>query len=91
MKVSVEISLYPLDQNYIPPIQAFIDRLNTYAELKIIENTMSTQVYGDYGRVFEILNTEMQRTHQTTPKASFVMKVLHGDLSPEGTIKNETL
>ena len=83
MKVSVEISLYPLDQNYIPPIQAFIDSLNSYTELKVIENTLSTQVYGDYARVFEILNTEMQRTHQHTPKAAFVMKVLHGDLSPD--------
>ncbi len=83
MQVSVEISLYPLDQNYIPPIQDFIDRLNSYAELKVIGNTLSTQVFGDYTRVFEILNTEMQRTHQGTPKAAFVMKVLQGDLSPD--------
>jgi len=83
MKVSVEISLYPLDQNYIPPIQDFIDRLQAYGELKVIGNTMSTQVYGDYDKVFEILNTEMQRTHQHTPKAAFVMKVLNGDLSPD--------
>ncbi len=83
MKVSVEVSLYPLDQNYIPPIQGFIDRLNTYEEVTVIENTMSTQVFGDYGRVLEILNTEMKRTHQATPKAAFVMKVLHGDLSPK--------
>ena len=83
MQISVEISLYPLDQNYIPPIQDFIDRLNTYDELKVVENTMSTQVYGEYARVLAILNTEMQRTHQQTPKAAFVMKVLNGDLSPE--------
>lgn len=82
MKVSVEISLYPLDQNYIPPIQAFIDRLNSHSELKVIENTLSTQVYGEYDKVFEILNTEMQNIHKTTPKAAFVMKVLNGDLSP---------
>lgn len=83
MKVSVEISLYPLDQNYIPPIQGFIDRLHAYDELKVIGNTMSTQVYGEYARVLEILNTEMQRTHSSTPKAAFVMKVLNGDLSPD--------
>ena len=82
MKVSIEISLYPLEQNYIPTIQTFIDQLKTYPDLKIIENTMSTQVYGDYEKVLKILNTEMQRVHQTTPKAAFVMKVLNGDLSP---------
>ncbi|MCX7552505.1 YkoF family thiamine/hydroxymethylpyrimidine-binding protein [Marinicella sp. S1101] len=83
MQVSLEITLYPLDQNYIPPIQDFIDRLNAYDELKVIGNTMSTQVFGDYSRVFEILNKEMQRTHSNTPKAAFVMKVLNGDLSPD--------
>lgn len=83
MNVSVEISLYPLDQNYIPPIQDFIDRLNSYPELKVIGNTMSTQVYGEYARVLEILNAEMQKTHTNTPKAAFVMKVLNGDLSPD--------
>lgn len=82
MKVSIEISLYPLDQNYIPPIQDFIDRLNSYKELKVIGNTMSTQVYGDYEQVLTIVNKEMQKTHQETPKAAFVMKVLNGDLSP---------
>lgn len=83
MQVSVEISLYPLDHNYIPPIQDFIDRLNSYSELKVIENTMSTQVYGAYSEVLAIVNKEMQRTHQSTPKAAFVLKVLHGDLSPD--------
>jgi len=86
MKVSIEISLYPLDQNYIPPIQDFIDRLNSYAELKVVENTMSTQVYGDYEKVLAIVNKEMQRTHKATPKAAFVMKVLNGDLSPDQNV-----
>ncbi len=83
MQVSVEISLYPLDSNYIPPIQDFIDRLNTYSELKVVENTMSTQVYGDYSEVLGIVNKEMQRTHRENPKAAFVIKVLNGDLSPD--------
>jgi uncharacterized protein YqgV (UPF0045/DUF77 family) len=86
MKVSIEISLYPLDQNYIPPIQDFIDRLNSYAELKVVENTMSTQVYGDYEKVLSIVNKEMQCTHKATPKAAFVMKVLNGDLSPDQNV-----
>lgn len=83
MHVSVEISLYPLDQQHIPPIQGFIDRLKAYVDLQVIGNTMSTQVYGDYARVLEVVSAEMQRTHSQTPKAAFVMKVLNGDLSPD--------
>ncbi len=75
--------MYPLSEQYIPPIQSFIDQLNSYPELKVIENTMSTQVYGEYARVLEIVNIEMQKAHTATPKAAFVLKVLNGDLSPD--------
>lgn len=33
MDIGVEISLYPLDANYIPPIKSFIDRINGDAHL----------------------------------------------------------
>ena len=44
MNTAIEISLYPLDANYIPSIKAFIERLNTYPELHVVTNSMSTQV-----------------------------------------------
>lgn len=81
MKVSVEISLYPLDKDFIPPIQAFIDRLNTYSGIQVKTNVMSTQIFGDYASTLAIVSKEMHRLHEQTPKAAFVMKVLNGDLS----------
>lgn len=75
--------MYPLATDYIPPIKTFIERLQAYEELTVVGNTMSTQVYGDYSRVFDILHDELQRAHRETPKAAFVMKVLNGDLSPD--------
>ena len=33
MRAAVEISMYPLTGEYRPPIQAFIDRLNTHPGL----------------------------------------------------------
>ncbi|WP_223787197.1 YkoF family thiamine/hydroxymethylpyrimidine-binding protein [Marinicella meishanensis] len=83
MQVSIEISMYPLATDFIPPIKAFIERLQAYEELQVIGNTMSTQVFGDYSRVFDILHDEMQRAHRDTPKAAFMLKVLNGDLSPD--------
>lgn len=76
MDIGVEISLYPLNANYIPPIQDFIDRLNTHAGLKIITNSMSTQVFGEYGKVMQALHAELRRSFETNEKAVFVMKVL---------------
>ena len=76
MRAAVEISMFPLVGNYIPPIQAFIDRLNTYSELKVLTNTLSTQIWGELDRVMAILGEEMQRSATSGPQLIFVMKVL---------------
>jgi uncharacterized protein YqgV (UPF0045/DUF77 family) len=79
MRTAIEISLYPLDANYIPSIQAFIDRLNTYPELSVVTNSMSTQIAGEHRRVFEILALETERTFGESGRKVFVMKVLGGE------------
>ena len=76
MDIAVEMSLYPLDADYIPPIQDFIDRLNTHAGLKVVTNSMSTQVFGEYEAVMRALMLELRRTFETSNKAVFAMKVL---------------
>ena len=79
MQTAVEISLYPLDADYIPPIQDFIDRLNTYAELKVVTNAMSTQIAGEHQRLFEILAKETATSFGQTGRKVFVMKVLSAE------------
>ena len=76
MDIGVEISLYPLNANYIPPIQDFIDRLNAHRRFKIVTNSMSTQVFGAYDDVFDVLVREIRETFEHNDKAVFVMKVL---------------
>ncbi len=44
---------------------------------------MSTRVFGEYDRVFEVLHREIKRVHQTTPHAVFVTKIVGGDLRPD--------
>jgi len=81
MHTSIEISLYPLDADYIPSIKAFIDRLNTYPELNVVTNSMSTQVAGEHRRLFEILARETEVTFGEAGRKVFVMKVLGGTVS----------
>ena len=76
MDIGVEISLYPLHQQYIPPIQDFIDRLNLDRRLRVVTNSMSTQVFGDYDAVMQVLVRELRLTFEANDKAVFVMKVL---------------
>jgi uncharacterized protein YqgV (UPF0045/DUF77 family) len=76
MEIGVEISLYPLNQQYIPPIQGFIDRLNLDRRLRVVTNSMSTQVFGDYDAIMQTLVRELRITFEGNDKAVFVMKVL---------------
>jgi uncharacterized protein YqgV (UPF0045/DUF77 family) len=77
MRAAVEISMYPLAGEYRPAIQAFIDRLNTYPELIVLTNSLSTEIRGPLDRVMGILAAEMQRA-AGGPQVVFVLKVLPG-------------
>jgi uncharacterized protein YqgV (UPF0045/DUF77 family) len=79
MKLVAEISMYPLKEQYIEPIQEFIDRLNTYKSLKVVTSATSTIVSGDYFHTMQLLAEEMQRSHQKVGQAIFVCKFLNGD------------
>ena len=76
MEIGVEISLYPLNAQFIPPIQDFIDRLNADGRFKVLTNSLSTQVFGRYTDIFEALVRELRVTFENNDKAVFVMKVI---------------
>ena len=76
MNIGVEISLHPLNENYIPPIRGFIERLNADGRFKVMTNDMSTQIFGPYEDVMDALTRELRPTFERDGKAIFVMKVL---------------
>ena len=80
MEVAVDISLYPLDQDFLPPIKDVIARLNAYEDLTVVTNPMSTQLRGDYDRVMDVLKTEMRVSFAALPKAVFAMRILNNPL-----------
>jgi uncharacterized protein YqgV (UPF0045/DUF77 family) len=82
MRIAVDISLYPLDADYVPPIKDFIERLNRQPGLHVETNPMSTQVAGEHDRVFAALAEETKTTFARNSRAVFVMKVLGGEPSP---------
>jgi len=82
VRIAVDISLYPLDEDYVPPIKDFIERLHRQPGLRIETNAMSTHVSGEHERVFEALQQETRTTFGSGQRAVFVMKVLGGTPSP---------
>jgi len=77
MKVAVDISLYPLDADFIPPIKDVIDRLNAHENLEVWTNAMSTQLVGDFDDVMDALKKELGATFEQIPKGVFVMKMFN--------------
>ena len=79
--VAVDLSLYPLDSDFIPPIKDVIDRLNAYPGITVVTNPMSTQLRGEFGAVMDALKTEIGTTFERLPKAVFAIRILNNPLS----------
>jgi len=77
MKIALDISLYPLDADFIPPIKDVIARLNTHEGLEVWTNAMSTQVVGEFDDVMDALRQEVGTTFEQLPKAVFAIKILN--------------
>jgi len=82
MELSVEISKYPLADDYIPAIKSFIERLEKINGLSVVGNTMSTQVFGDYDLVMDTLKNEIRYSYEQFGKAIFVCKFIGVNLDP---------
>jgi len=80
MKISVDMSLYPLADDYIPAVKEFIERLSNYANISVKRNDLATQLFGDYDQIMDILKVEIRHSWQTHGKGIFVMKFLMDDL-----------
>ena len=83
MNISGELSCYPLAEEYIPPIKAFIDKINQTEGVTAITNTMSTQLFGESSVVFPLLEQAMTTSWQEQGKAVFVCKFINGNLAPK--------
>ena len=86
MDIAVELSLYPLQQEPVPRIKDFIDRLNTAEGIRVITNSLSTQVVGPFDLLFAALAREIKTTFGELHKSVVVLKVI-GPLTDSGLIK----
>jgi uncharacterized protein YqgV (UPF0045/DUF77 family) len=80
MNTSVDISYYPLKEEFIPPIKDFINRLNRYEKLTVKTNGMSTQVFGEYDDVMNAVATEIKKSFEL-PHSVFILKIINADLN----------
>ena len=80
MLLSVEISMYPLQDNYKPKIGEFLDDLNAHSgDIEIRSSNMSTRLFGEFDAVTQLLNRAMYQSMRRFGKIVFVCKYLQGD------------
>jgi uncharacterized protein YqgV (UPF0045/DUF77 family) len=80
MKLTAELSLYPLQEEYIPIIQAFIETLGKYRDIVIVSNAMSTQICGEHEHVFALIRDELSASFHRFGKQVLVCKFIVGEL-----------
>ncbi|PRX56590.1 YkoF family thiamine/hydroxymethylpyrimidine-binding protein [Flagellimonas meridianipacifica] len=80
MRISVELTLTPLKDDFEPPIINFIKKLRA-SGLTVLENPLSTQVYGDYDEVMNLLKTEIKEAFDNLDHVVLQMKVVKSDRS----------
>ena len=80
MNISVELTFSPLQDDFEAHIINFIKRLRA-SELTVLENPLSTQVFGEYDTVMKILNTEIKTAFELMDKGLLFMKIVKSDRS----------
>ena len=80
MQLSVEISMYPLQDGYKAKIKDFLNDINAQANgIEIRSCNMSTRLFGEYDAVTALLDSAMRRSMEIHGKIVFVCKYLEGD------------
>jgi uncharacterized protein YqgV (UPF0045/DUF77 family) len=80
MRITVEMSLYPLQGAPLEKILSFIETISGDERLEVVVNQLSTQVRGELGAVMEVLETAMQRSFTAGGPQALVVKFLNADL-----------
>ena len=80
MHVSVELTFSPLQNDFEAPIIAFIKKLRA-SGFTVMENPLSTQVYGEYDRLMPMLQDTMKEALLSAEHGLFYIKLVKSDRS----------
>ena len=80
MRVTAEMSLYPLQGQPLEKILAFIEKIASDARLEVVVNQLSTQVRGELGVVMSTITTAIERSFGGGGAQALVLKILNADL-----------
>ena len=80
MRITAEMSMYPLADEYKPTIIAFIKELQMVDGLEVVTNQLSTQLRGEFDVVTAAINSCLKQSMAHQDKLVLVVKYLSADL-----------
>ncbi len=80
MNISVELTLTPLQDNYEELIISFIKKIRA-SGFTVLENPLSTQIYGDYDDIMKLLNREIKLALELMESGLMYIKIVKTDRS----------
>lgn len=80
MEISVELTLLPLQKDFEPPIKSFIQQLRN-SDFEVIENPLSTQIYGAFETLMPFLTQQVKTTFEGCDHVVLQMKVVKSNRS----------
>ena len=80
MNISVDLTLSPLQDDYETHVINFIKWLRD-SEFTVLENPLSTQIYGDYDRLMPFLTQEIKHSFEDVNISVLQMKIVKTDRS----------
>jgi len=79
MEATVEISFYPLQDNYKERVKNFIKKIRRHKNLHLESNGMSTQIFGQYDDIMNALTVDIRESLEEE-QAMVVLKIGKGIL-----------
>jgi len=80
MKISVDLTLSPLSNNYEQHVIDFIKALRD-SDFTVLENPLSTQVFGEFDLLMPFLNEKIKASFENQDICVLTMKVVKTDRS----------
>jgi uncharacterized protein YqgV (UPF0045/DUF77 family) len=78
MEVTIDISMYPNREDFIPPIQGFIEKINRFDNLKVTTFPTSTVVQGEYEHAMKAVQDTIAACYKEFNMAIYVAKIIPG-------------
>ena len=76
MIATIEISHYPLKDDYEGPILTFINALKTKSEVKVWSNGMSSYIQGEWFEMMKIVTEQLYPLFENNAHSATILKIV---------------